>query len=289
METWFAPSLRSALSILGIGFFSLSMVTGIIISKIRGSIKPFIKPLLIYILLYGLAFAVTGLLIGLSLFKSYSQYFLLFQVIFIGLGILHTYTLYRYMKWVNEKTFWVEVVFTLVVILLGALCFMMTFRIFRRNQMDVAMATAALSFMIPLFVRYTYKSAIAIPFKILKEWFYPINEGNKEPDEKKLRNLLVISFEFLKKSGDKHFTNFRAKAPVDMEFGELFYYFINDYNERHPHATISYSNGIGEASGWIFFKKPKWYTLFTQYIDAEKTIFINNIKENDIIICTRVS
>lgn len=74
-----------------------------------------------------------------------------------------------------------------------------------------------------------------------------------------------------------------------MDFGELFYYFINDYNERHPHATISYSNETGMPSGWIFFKKPKWYTLFTKYIDSERTIFTNHIRENDIIMCIRVS
>lgn len=289
MENWFSPSMRGVLSVLGIGFFSLSMVTGIIISKIRGSVRPFIKPSLIYLLLYALAFAIVGTFIAIPVFRSYTQYFLLFQVFFIGLGILHVHTLFKYVKWVNDKTFWAEVIFTIVVMALGALCFLMVYRIFNRGAMDITLATSAFSFIIPLFVYYTYKSAIAIPFKILKQWFYPVQMETAEPDEKKLKNLLVISFEFLKKGNDQHFTNFRAKAPADMEFGELFYYFINDYNERHAHATISYVNQTGEPSGWIFFKKPKWYTLFTKYVDAERTIFINNIKENDIIICTRVS
>ncbi|MGN7785274.1 TssN family type VI secretion system protein [Niabella sp. 22666] len=289
MDSWFSQSMRGILSVLGIGFVSLSVIAGIIISRIRGSVKPFIKPCLLYLLLYALAFAITGLFIAPRMFESYTQYFLFFQLLFIGLGILHVFTLYKYQKWVNEKTFWAEVIFTLVIAAAGGLCFMMVYRYFSRDEMDLAMLGAALSFIIPLFVYYTYKAAIAIPFKILKQWHYPLQAANSEPDEKKLKNLLVISFEFLKKENDKHYTNFRAKAPSDMDFGELFYYFINDYNERHPHATISYSNETGMPSGWIFFKKPKWYTLFTKYIDSERTIFINHIRENDIIMCIRVS
>lgn len=289
MDNWFSQSMRGVLSVLGIGLFSLSMVAGIIISRIRGSVKPFIKPCLIYLLLYALAFAVMGLFIALHLFSSYTQYFIFFQVLFIALGILHVYTLFKYIKWINERTFWAELIFTIVVASAGGLCFMMVYRYFSRDEMDITMLTAAIGFIVPLFVYYTYKRAIAIPFKILKQWMYPIQAQRAEPDQKKLKNLLVISFEFLKKENDKHYTNFRAKAPADMDFGELFYYFINDYNERHPHAPISYQNGTGASSGWIFFKKPKWYSLFTKYIDAERTIFTNHIRENDIIMCIRVS
>ncbi|MFT4093778.1 MAG: TssN family type VI secretion system protein [Niabella sp.] len=289
MDNWFSPSLRGVLSVLGIGLFSLSMVTGIIISRIRGSIKPFIKPCLIYLLLYALAFAIIGLLTATHIFESYTQYFLLYQILFIGLGILHVFTMYKYMKWINEKSFWAEVIFSFVLTVAGGGCFMMVYRCFNRTEMDITMLTAAISFIVPLFVYYTYRAATAIPLKILKQWFYPLHIETAVPDEKKLKNLLVISFEFLKKQNDKHFTNFRAKAPADMEFGELFYYFINDYNDRHPHATISYVKETGQASGWIFFRKPRWYTLFTKYIDAEKTIFVNHIRENDVIMCVRVS
>lgn len=289
MDSWFSQSMRGVISVLGISFVSLSAITGIIISRIRGSVKPYIKPCLVYMLLYALAFAIIGLFITLKLFQSYTQYFIFFQLLFIGLGVLHVFTMYKYMKWVNEKTFWAEVIFTLVLAAAGGLCFMMVYRYFSRDEMDITMLTAAVSFIVPLFVYYTYKKAIAIPFKILKQWQYPVLATTLEPDEKKLKNLLVISFEFLKKEDDKHYTNFRAKAPSDMDFGELFYYFINDYNERHPHATISYLNENRTPSGWIFFKKPKWYSLFTKYIDSERTIYTNHIRENDIIMCIRVS
>lgn len=289
MENWFSPSLKSALPYLGISFISMSVIMGLIVSKIRGSFKPFTKPTVYYILLYAAGFAVVGLLSWFRFLESNTQQFLLFQFFFLWLGILHVYTLTTRLKWVNEKTYWAEVFLTLAILFIGGLCFMMTYRLFRKDYMDLTMATAGVIFFIPLIVYYTYKQAVAIPFKILKQWHYPAHMEIAEVDEKKLRNLLVISFEFHKKGTEKHFTNFRAKAPVDMEFGELFYYFINDYNERHPSASIAYINEKGVPSGWIFFKKPRWYTLFTKYIDPERTIFINKIKENDIIICSRVS
>lgn len=289
MENWFSPSLKSALPYLGISFISMSVIMGLIVSKIRGSFKPFTKPTVYYILLYAAGFALIGLCSWFRFLESNTQQFLFFQFFFLWLGILHVYTLTTRLKWVNEKTYWAEVFLTLAILFIGGLCFMMTYRLFRKDGMDITMTTAGVIFFIPLIVYYTYRQAVAIPFKILKQWHYPAHMEIAEVDEKKLRNLLVISFEFYKKGADKHFTNFRAKAPADMEFGELFYYFINDYNERHPGASISYINEKGEASGWIFFKKPKWYTLFTKYIDPERTIFINKVRENDIIICSRVS
>jgi hypothetical protein len=143
--------------------------------------------------------------------------------------------------------------------------------------------------LVPYFVYQTYLKSVAIPPKIYKEWYYPAHAQEPDLEEAKLKNLLVISFEFQKQMEDRYFTNFRAKAPVDMEFGQLFYYFINDYNDRHGGSSIRYSNMQGDLHGWIFYRKPKWYHLSTKYIDTEKTIFINNIRENDVIICNRVS
>jgi Type VI secretion system, TssN len=42
-----------------------------------------------------------------------------------------------------------------------------------------------------------------------------------------------------------------------------------------------------EPYGWIFYKKPRWYTINTSYISSEKTFYANRIKENDVIVCRR--
>lgn len=287
MERWFSPEMAPSFLWLGIGFISLSTLFGWVVTKVRGAVKPFVKTSLVYLLICCAVFALTGFCMAFP-FGSYLQYFLFLQVLFICWGIIHLFTLYRFLKWAGEGAFWAELIFTVVVMLLGAICFVMTYRIINREGLELIMATAVIAFIVPFFVYYTYRKAIAIPPKIFRQWYYPVHAHLQDPDESKLKNLLVISFEFQKKEADRYFTNFRAKAPADMEFGQLFYYFINDYNERHPNAAIHYA-AENTPNGWIFFKKPKWYTIVTQYIDTEKTIFLNDIKENDVIICSRIS
>ncbi|SIT18587.1 hypothetical protein SAMN05421788_104454 [Filimonas lacunae] len=288
MEKWFSPDMSPSFLLVGIGVLSISTVFGLVVSKIRGSFKPFGKASLIYLLAYGAAFALLGFCIALPL-KTYLQHYVFIQVLFAGLGVMHLFTQYRFLKWSGEGAFWAELLFTIVLTMLGYLCFVMVYRIVNREGIELIMGTVSCAFILPFFVFYTYRKAVQIPPKIFIQWFYPVHKHIQDPDESKLKNLLIISFEFLKKENDRYSTNFRAKAPSDMEFGQLFYYFINDYNERHPGGTIHYTNTTGEPTGWIFFKKPKWYTIVTQYIDTDKSIFLNNIRENDVIICSRIS
>ena len=275
--------------LLSIGTIGLSTLMGYLIRRVRGGFKAFSKRTIFYTLAYVAFFALTGFCVGLSLFPDYLSYFIFFQVLFMSAGILHLYTMRRWLKWTGPGAFWPEVLHLLVIMLLGAVVMIMTYRVVNREGAEIAMSTSALFFILPYFIYQTYQRAVSIPPKIFKEWRYPVHGKEPDLDERKLRNLLVISFEFQKQVSDRYFTNFRAKAPADMEFGQLFYYFINDYNDRHNDSTIRYSNQQGDLHGWIFYRKPKWYHLSTRYIDTEKTIFINNIRENDIIICNRVS
>lgn len=288
MEHLLTPDLKRILLIFGIGFVGLSFVTGYIISKVRGAFKPFARSTVLYVLVYCVAFALTALCINIPLQSKFVLFFV-FQMIFLTLGIIHINTLGRYNKWSKEDGFWLNLLYTFVISVIGAVCFVIIYRIFNKEGLDMYMAASALFFMVPLFVWQTFLKAIAIPPKIFKLWFYPIHQTTEGiPDESKMRNLLIISFEFKKKEDDPYYTNFRAKAPVDMDTGELFYYFLNDYNTRHPKGKIEFINRkTGNPYGWIFYKKPKWYTIFTKYINMDKTIFINNIRENDIIVCNR--
>ncbi|NQU86525.1 MAG: hypothetical protein HQ541_12260, partial [Mariniphaga sp.] len=69
----------------------------------------------------------------------------------------------------------------------------------------------------------------------------------------------VIGFEFKRQAGNENMTTFRAKAPKEMVFGKLFYYFINDYNDRNPDEKIEYLDEKDRPLGWIFYFKPKWF------------------------------
>jgi hypothetical protein len=71
-----------------------------------------------------------------------------------------------------------------------------------------------------------------------------------------------------------------------MRLGKLFYYFLNDYNDRHPDTPVEITEEEN-AFGWLFYHKPGWFTRI-KYLDADQTVKHNRIKENSIIVCKRV-
>lgn len=266
---------------------TLTLLVKLII-KVHGSFKPFQKATIIYLLAGFLLFSVIACLGYWSYLKDQQFFYLLYQAYFLLLGMAHVHWMQEYLKWSgNGKALWSELLFTIIAGMLGSIGFLIVYRFFSPDGLEYNMATSIICFLIPWFVNQTFLSVMAIPASILKQWYYPVSEEIEEPDEDKLKNLLVISFVFQKQISDPHYTNFRAKAPVDMEMGELFYYFINDYNERHPHDKIEFINDSGEPYGWVFYKKPPFYTFQTRYIDADKTIYNSGIKENTEIICSR--
>ncbi|MBS1751363.1 MAG: hypothetical protein JST63_15795 [Bacteroidetes bacterium] len=288
MEKVISDEITKYLILLGGGAVTLYIIISKLITKIRGVYKPYRRQTIIYLIAALLIFALISILAYPPVIQSSFTAFIVFQVCFLLLGSGHVYYMQHHVKWVSsEKTFVPELLFTVLTGVFGAIGFMLIYRFVNGNGLEYIMAASILFFVVPFLFYNTFLKALSIPPRILKEWFYPLQEEVAEPDENKLKNLLVISFEFKKKINDSAITNFRAKAPVDMYFGELFYYFINDYNDRHPDNKVEYVNTSGEPNGWIFYKKPRWHTISTNYIDAEKTIFNNHIKENDVIICSR--
>jgi hypothetical protein len=289
MSKIFSQQVMMMLGIAGIVGISLMTVLGVYISKARGSFAPYRKATIIYLLVALLILAIPGFA-GYKVFFIRPAYTLIAcQVIFFVLGLFHIRYMHRYLKWSDsDKSFWFEAIFTLVTAAFGFIGFLIIFTWMNNEGYQYYMASSVSFFVIAFFVYNSFLRAVNIPIKIYNKWYYPVLEEVDDPDESKLKNILVISFEFQKKKTDKHFTNFRAKAPSDMEFGQLFYYFINDYNERHPNAKIEYLGERNVPYGWMFYRKPKWYSIGTKYIDTDLTFFTNHIRENDVIVCARV-
>jgi hypothetical protein len=289
MEKLINNEIAKFLIILGAGTVALTILLSKLIGKVKGAFQPYKKATIYYIITEILLFGAIALLAHPSFLLKPFTLFVLFQAYFLLLGCAHLYFSRENLKWTgSEKTFWLEVLFTVVVCLYGCMAFVFVYEWFNADGMHFMMAASILMFMIPFFITHTFKKSASIPPKIYKEWFYPVNQEVEEPDDSQMKNLLLISFEFPKRNDDADMTNFRVRVPKDMEFGQLFYYFINDYNERHPDSMIQYVNGSKEPHGWIFYKKSKWHTILTNYIDAEKSIYYNQLKENDVIICVRV-
>jgi len=288
MEKVISNEMAKFLMIMGAITLGLSVLMVKMIGKIKSAFLPYRRQTIIYIIIALLFFAIVALAAHPSFIESPMTAFIVFQSSFLLLGAAHIYFMKQNLKWTgNDKAFYLDLVFTMLIGVLGSIVFLLIYQLVNKDGIGTAMTASILFFIVPFLFFQTYKRAVNIPPKIIKEWFYPVNQEIDEPDDIKLKNLLVISFEFQKQVSDNNVTNFRAKAPSEMDFGELFYYFINDYNERHPNSKVQIVDDRGKPYGWVFYKRPSWKTVVTKYIDAEATVSSNRIKENEVIICAR--
>ncbi len=248
------------------------------------------KKAIIYALIILVSFALVGLLSSSKVLNDTAlNSFIGFQSLFLILGGIHVWVLRTYFKELSEdkSTFFNEFFFTLVYVFIGLIAFFKVTSSFK-VLFKFMYLSSIITFIVPLLFYKLYEFSLLIPVKIYKKWLYPVGENIKDPSAKELKNPLVISFEFKKKDvADNEVTNFRVKAPENLSFGRLFYFFLNDYNERHPEEEINYLDENGATDKWVFYRKPSFFRSI-KYINYAKTIESNNLKEDDVIICQRV-
>lgn len=181
----------------------------------------------------------------------------------------------------------VNLALTAAIALLGTALLLVAFNLTDYSLFVGTNLTAVLMFPVPFLFYSTYILYMDIPVKVLRKWQYPVDRHIDDPTDREMDAPLVIGFEFRKKADDAYMTTFRAKAPKEMAFGKLFYYFINDYNDRNPDEKIVFLDEQNKPYNWIFYHKPRWFSSI-RYIDPEETNSFNFIRENCVIVCKRV-
>ncbi len=270
----------------------LALASGLLMGLVSGLRKLFLKnkvKFLVYVLITLLLFSATAFLSNKKVLNDIPlNNFIAFQLIFLALGLLHVFALRKIFPDLLEKQtdFWLEFLYTIVIGSLGLIGFFFIVGNYKPSY-DFIFLASAISFIIPFMIVKLYEYSISIPVRIYKKWAYPVDKRIQDPKNEELINPLVISFEFNKGKNLDNLSNFRLKAPEKMEFGKLFYFFINDYNDRHPESEIGYMDDDNTPFDWIFYTKPKWYSA-QRHIDFSRTIEGNNIKEDDVIMCKRV-
>ena len=209
-------------------------------------------------------------------------------VVFFIFGLIHlwfTHKRFFHPKKHSNKVLTGEFLFALSVIFFTVVTFSSLLYFFKDKYfMFFPVLMSALMFFVPLLFQNMFRTAFGIPAARFVTWQYP-QKPIDLPDEKEGEKLLVIGFEIAKSNGDAK-TYFRAKAPEHMPLGELYYHFINDYNELQSETPIRYANAH-DMTDWWFRIKPKWYQL-NRILDPNLTIAENGIKENSVIICERI-
>jgi hypothetical protein len=277
---------------LGLGILIIFLIIAIALvslalSKVKGA-KAYRKPTLLYLLITALCFGIAGISGFYVVNESIFYYYIHLQAMILILGILHAILLYSLIKWTDKTKFLWEFLYTLAIVFLGIVVFLLTYKhLLRVHVLQYQVLTAVTWFFVPFLFARALERFRMIPARIFRKWFYPVGQEINDPLDSELVSLLVISFVFHKKLNDPEITTFRAKAPSNMEFGRLFYYFVNDYNDRHREGPIEFLDQENHPHGWIFYHKPSWFRK-KRYIDPEKIIKVNRIRENSVIICQRI-
>lgn len=275
---------------ISILFFLVSSFFMLILKDVRKLFTKSKKKAIIYAVVVLIVFALTALLSSSKVLNNtILNSFIGFQVLFLIFGSLHVFVLRTFFKDLSKdkSNFFNEFFFTLGYVFIGLIVFFKITNNFKPLY-SFAFLSSVLTFVLPLLFYKLFEFSLLIPIKIYKKWLYPTEENIKEPTLEELRNPLVISFEFKKKGDDDdEVTNFRVKAPEHLNFGKLFYFFLNDYNERHPEEKIKCFSEDESPYEWAFYRRPSLLRAI-KYLDYSKTVNLNNLKEDDVIICERV-
>ncbi|QXP59302.1 TssN family type VI secretion system protein [Olleya sp. HaHaR_3_96] len=276
---------------ISILLFIVGSLIMMLFTKIRKIFSKQKKQAILYAIFILISFALVGFISSSKFLNDTAvNSFIGMQIIFLLLGMLHLFIMRKFFSALSEdkSDFFSEFLFTFAITLIGLFAFLNVVTKFREGT-NYTFLASSIVFMVPYLVYKLYEFSLLIPVPEYKNWFYPLEVDVKEPTQKELQNPLVISFEFQKNQNLADVTNFRVKAPENMEFGKLFYFFINDYNERHPESKIDFIDyNSQEPHGWIFYRKPSWIKSL-KHINYSKTVIANDIREDYVIVCQRTN
>jgi hypothetical protein len=143
------------------------------------------------------------------------------------------------------------------------------------------------TFVVPTAFYALFHFSISVPVKLYSKWYYPLGNKYESPKHYELNNMIVLNFMFYKNTKETHLTSFKAKAPKDMDFGRLFFFFINDYNSKKTTTKIELLEDSGDPFGWYFQTKPKWFGA-SKHINSSLTVEQNNLNDGDTVVCQRI-
>lgn len=210
------------------------------------------------------------------------------QVFIIIISILHIIYVSETLPWHKDQPFSVQLVFVISILFLAFFFSNLSLSDLQKQQLPLIWYLSLLWFLIPILLNKTIDELLKLPLKEYKFWYYPLNQNIDDPTDEEMENPVVISFIFKKNNNSTELTTFRAKAPIGMMVGRLFYFFINDYNSSHPEGAISYLDSNHEPCGWIFKKVRNKLLGLKEVIDPDNSVYSNEIRENDLLYCERI-
>jgi hypothetical protein len=264
------------------------VLTMIFSDKVKEFNQKYKRKFYIYALSFVFIYALIAFLGFNKLFSKLSDEYLFYQIATLLFGGLHVFFYRWYFNEFEIKKFGEELLFSLVIVLYSSIPFILIYTALSGLEFTLLMCSQFIVFFIPTWINGLFEYILQIPPKIYVTWKLP-QEKNAYPDleDAEIRDLLLITLLIKKNETDKEYTSIRAKAPVRMDFGRLFYHTTSDYNKRYVKDPIQLTID-NQNSHWVFFLQPKWNEK-AKYVDARYTLGMNGITENSVIICQRKS
>ncbi len=272
---------------LKIGSLVLGLGTFLVLFKQVKQLKKYGVASLFYIIITSALLACSTLFLYLWPEKGEFTKLILAQLFIVAIAILHLFLAPKLLPWYSKQPVSIRFAFILSILLFTFFFTNLSFTFLVRTQVEMVWHLSSLWFLIPVLLDITISRLLEVPPKQFKKWQYPVSVKIEDPTDREMENPVVISFIFRKSPDSAEETTFRAKAPQEMKLGRLFYFFINDYNSRHPEGPVSFFDMNNNPHQWTFFKlKNKFFKIKTP-LDPDESIANCRIKENDILICTR--
>ncbi|MFV0305616.1 MAG: TssN family type VI secretion system protein [Moheibacter sp.] len=289
--TFRPPSLKDLLDPTILIIIAILLIVGIILSlfftdKVTNFKTKYRRRYWAYLITSLLVFALIAFLGQSKTINSLFGEFVFYQIAIFIMGVIHAVIYRSYFDKFELENIWLEAVFNLLIAIFCTIPFLIVYTYLSGTVYAPVIATGMLVFLIPTWIYATYLRSISIPAKVFHTWQFPSQGSFHEPKDDEFRDVVVITFVFYKTPNSTQRTEFRAKAPIRMDFGRLFYHFANDYNTRNPDSPLQFLDENGQLQHWVFYLKPKWYGV-SKYIDPKYTIYMNGIEEDSVVICQR--
>jgi type VI secretion system TssN-like protein len=236
-------------------------------------------------------FAIISVLVlaSLALFQllathGFENWYYIAALLSFCVGFIHLIIWLRFFLRVFPGDFARGIALVLVILMLAFLVAAIAYHYLKLNYWFLSYC---LPFVLPFLGWQVFRAFGKIPRPVYKTWQYPLNQQMPDLDMIDLSQIEVIQFVFPKKPTDTTQTNFTSKAPLNMTLGQLFFIFINDYNERNSQNRIEYMKDGNIPCEWQFYRKKKWFGR-KFYFDTELSFKDNGIRPNEQIYAARV-
>ena len=273
-------ALKIGTLVFGLGIFL------VLFKQVKG-LKKYGVSSLFYVLLGSLTLASTTLLLYFKPTCGEINTLLFAQAIIISIGILHVFFAPKILPWYSAQVFSMQLIFIVCILLFCYFFTNLSFTFLVETNVEMVWYLSSLWFLVPVLLNQTILKLLEVQPKHFKKWKYPMGVTIEDPTDIEMGSPVVISFVFRKNDHSPEETTFRAKAPQGMKLGRLFYFFINDYNSRHPESNVSFVDENNQPYEWIFFKLRNKFLNLRTALDPDDSILICRIKENDVLVCNR--